>query len=125
MPAAAPIVAMPGDRQRPEAAAAVSGSALSVRIAVVKLPELMIAPRLMPNCFRMRALHLGDDDAQHHLLLALDGEQVDHGLGRIDVVAGSPNLSRRWSRCSTDSSRSRGRYWWWSCCVVFDGGSAP
>ena len=41
----------------------------------------------MPNCFRIDALHLGDADAQHHLLLAFDDEQVDDRLGGVDVVA--------------------------------------
>ena len=41
---------MPGIGSVPRPAAAVSGSAFSVSSAVVKLPELMAAPMLMPNC---------------------------------------------------------------------------
>ena len=38
--------------------------------------------RSTPSCFEHRPRHLGDGDAHHHLVLALDGEGVDDGAGR-------------------------------------------
>ena len=70
---------------------------------MVKLPELTQRADVDAELLQDRALHLGDADAQHHLLLAFDDEQIDHRLGRVDVLAALRRPARYWSRCSTDS----------------------